>query len=60
MQSEQRERLVALAARVAAESDPIRFYALLLELNELLTGSNKSIEGIEEAGRASAARDRKL
>lgn len=36
MQGEQRERLMALAAKVAAENDPTKFHALLLELNQLL------------------------
>ena len=36
MQGEQRERLMALAAQVAAENDPAKFHSLLLELNHLL------------------------
>ena len=36
MQPEQRERVVALAAEVAAERDSMKFYVLLLELNQIL------------------------
>ena len=36
MQGEQRERVAALAAQVAAERDPVKFHVLLLELNEIL------------------------
>ena len=36
MQGEKRERLMKLAAQVAAEQDPKKFHALIVELNELL------------------------
>ncbi len=36
MQGEKRERLMKLAAQVAAEQDPKKSQALLVELNELL------------------------
>lgn len=39
MQAEQRQRLVALAAQVASETDAARFHALLRELNQLLEGN---------------------
>ena len=48
MQAEQRERLVALAARVASETDPAKFHALLLELGQLLEESKQSCRDIEE------------
>jgi hypothetical protein len=32
MQGEQRERLIALATKIAAENDPAKFQALILEL----------------------------
>ena len=48
MQAEQRERLVALAARVASEIDPAKFHALLLELGQLLEESKQSCRDIEE------------
>ena len=37
MQEKQRERLLALAAQVAVESDPVKFHALLLKLNKMLS-----------------------
>ena len=36
-QQEERERLAALAAQAAVENDPIKFRALVLELNQMLT-----------------------
>jgi len=45
VQGEQRERLKALALRVAAEQDPEKFRALLLELNQLLDEKNLPIRG---------------
>jgi hypothetical protein len=36
VQGEQRKRLMALAAQVAAESDPGKFHALVLELDKVL------------------------
>jgi hypothetical protein len=36
VQAKQRERLVALAAQVAVESDLVKFHALLLKLNKML------------------------
>jgi hypothetical protein len=36
LQGEKRERLMKLAVEVAAEQDPKKFRALLVELNELL------------------------
>jgi hypothetical protein len=36
VQGEKRERLMKLAAQVAAEQDPKKFHALIVELNELL------------------------
>jgi hypothetical protein len=36
VQGEQRERLMALAAQVAVESDPGKFNALVLELDKVL------------------------
>jgi len=50
MQSEQRARLVALATRVAAERDPVRFHALVLELNQLLERDKQSapVEGEDQ------------
>ncbi|HEX4783346.1 MAG TPA: hypothetical protein VH350_03330 [Candidatus Sulfotelmatobacter sp.] len=51
MQSELRARLAALAARVAAEKDPIRFHALVLELNQLLERNDEPtrIKGTSES-----------
>jgi len=36
VQGEQRKRVAALAAQVAAERDPVKFHVLLLELDEIL------------------------
>jgi len=36
LRGEQRERAVALAAKVATERDPVKFHVLLLELNKIL------------------------
>jgi len=44
-QRAQKERLVALAAQVAVESDPGKFHALILELNKLLNGEVVPIRG---------------
>ena len=46
MQGEQRERLIALATKVAAENDPAKFHALLLELNRLLNEQNLPVRGL--------------
>lgn len=45
MQGEQRERLMALVARVAGEHDPKTFHALLLELDQLLSEKVLPIRG---------------
>jgi hypothetical protein len=45
MQAQQRERLITLAARVAAEKDPSKFYALLRELSRLLRRRNLPVRG---------------
>ncbi|MGA8342734.1 MAG: hypothetical protein ABR881_17040 [Candidatus Sulfotelmatobacter sp.] len=45
MQGEQRERLIALAAQVAVESDPVKFHVLVLELNKMLNEKNLPIPG---------------
>ena len=37
VQENQRERLLVLAAQVAVESDPVKFHALLLKLNKMLS-----------------------
>ena len=60
MQSEQRERLVALAARVAAENDPVRFHALILELNQLLKGKSQPLEPLKKTVRPPTAKNEKL
>ena len=60
MQGEQRERLVALAARVAAENDPVRFHALILELNQLLKGNSHTPDVTEKLGRPPSAENEKL
>jgi len=44
MQTQQREHLITLAARVAAEKDPAKFFALLLELNRLLSDQNRPVQ----------------
>lgn len=36
MQGEQRERLMALAAKAAVERSPAKFHALVLELHKML------------------------
>jgi hypothetical protein len=41
VQGKQRERLVSLAARAAVESDPKKFHDLLLELNQLLSETER-------------------
>ncbi len=60
MQREQRERLVALAARVAAESDPVRFQALILELNQLLRANSQALEEMEKSARPLIIKNEKL
>lgn len=45
LQGEHRERLVALAAQVVAENDPIRLRALLFELNDVLEESKAAERG---------------
>jgi hypothetical protein len=45
VQGQQRDRLRTLAAQVAAESDPKKFQALLLELNRLLTDQDRPAPG---------------
>jgi len=51
VQQKQRERLVALAAQVAVESDPVKFHALLLKLNKML---NKTMAPRQGNGKQSA------
>jgi hypothetical protein len=60
MRNEQRERLVALAARAAGESDPVRFRALILELDQLLKGNSQTLEIVEKPGRSRSAENEKL
>ena len=51
VQQKQRERLVALAAQVAVESEPVKFHALLLKLNKML---NKTMAPRQGNGKQSA------
>jgi hypothetical protein len=44
LQGEKRERLMTLAAQVAAEQDPKKFRALLVELNELLQEKEQRLQ----------------
>jgi hypothetical protein len=44
LQGEKRERLMKLAAEVAAEQDPKKFRALLVELNELLEEKERRLQ----------------
>lgn len=44
MQGEKRERSMKLAAQVAAEQDPKKFQALLVELNEMLQEKEGRLE----------------
>ena len=44
MQGEKRERLMKLAAQVAAEQDPKKFRALLVELNQLLQEKEQRLQ----------------
>ena len=44
LQGEKRERLMQLAAQVAAEQDPKKFRALLVELNELLQEKDQRLQ----------------
>ena len=44
LQGEKRERLMQLAAQVAAEQDPKKFRALLVELNELLQEKEQRLQ----------------
>jgi hypothetical protein len=46
LQGEKRERLMKLAAEVAAEQDPKRFHALLVELNNLLEEKEHRLRGL--------------
>jgi hypothetical protein len=48
VQGEQRERLVALAARAAVERDPAKFEAILLQLNKILQGYDP---GLQKSGK---------
>ena len=51
LQGENRERLMQLAAQVAAEQDPKKFRALLVELNELLQEKDQRLH--QTQGKAS-------
>ena len=51
VQQKQRERLLALAAQVAVESDPVKFHALLLKLDKML---NKTMAPRQGNGKQSA------
>jgi len=44
LQGERRERLMKLAAEVAAEQDPKKFLALIVELNELLEEKERRLQ----------------
>ena len=44
LQGEKRERLMKLAAEVAAEQDPKKFLALIVELNELLEEKERRLQ----------------
>ena len=44
LEGEKRERLMKLAAQVAAEQDPKKFRALLVELNELLQEKDQRLQ----------------
>ena len=44
LQGEKREQLMQLAAQVAAEQDPKKFRALLVELNELLQEKDQRLQ----------------
>jgi hypothetical protein len=44
LQGEKRERLMKLAAQVAAEQDPKKFSALLEELNQLLQEKEQRLQ----------------
>ena len=44
LQGENRDRLMKLAAEIAAEQDPKKFRALLLELNELLQEKEQRLQ----------------
>ena len=46
MQGEQRERLIAQATKIAAENDPAKFQALILELKRLLNEHNFPVRGL--------------
>ena len=50
LQGEKRERLMELAAQVAAEQDPKKFRALLVELNQLL---QQKAQRLQTQGKAS-------
>jgi hypothetical protein len=45
VQAEKRERLIQLAAQVAAEQDHEKFMALISELNDLLEEKEKRLAG---------------
>jgi hypothetical protein len=45
LEGEQRELAAALAAQVAVEREPVKFHALLLELNEILNERNLADPG---------------
>jgi hypothetical protein len=45
MQGEKRERLMKLAAQIAAEQDPETFRALIVELNNLLEEKEHRLQG---------------
>jgi hypothetical protein len=46
---QKRERLVALAAQIAAENDPVKFHALVLELNQMLNKKKKKMANTTQA-----------
>lgn len=56
MQEERRERLIALAAQVAAETDPAKFHRLILELNDLLDEKIVPIRGTGKTSLQSPAK----
>ena len=49
LQGEKRERLMRLAAQVAAEQDPKKFRALLVELNELFEEKERRLQAQAKA-----------
>ncbi len=47
MKAEKRERLMQLAAQIAAEQDPEKFRALIVELNNLLEEKGHRLQGVK-------------